>query len=481
MDSLGAARIREQRHFTPQHSAQRLLRRLGACAQIPFVLGPFVVGCQAYEAAPLVLVDHMAGVGARLTAPLPSRGEPQSAEFNLTDGAGLAECEALALFYNPDLRLARERAGIARATADNAGLWQDPVFGFNGAQVLSPGDDVEFGAMLSVTLPLSGRLEAECDRADAAFEVQLRRIADAEWDVRADLRRTFFRWSSLDRQRELLEELLEEVSRVVDIADRLEAAGALGKAQSRLMRIEQVGRRAELMSVELDAELARLSVLALAGLAPDAAVALERPRLESLQAPDASTFEHIDETNTDLAILRASYGVAETSLRLAIRRQYPDLNLGLGPGSEDEDTRVILGLSLPLPLWNRNAQAIAEARAGRELARVAAEVGLERVTRDSERAAVTLRSIRRQREEIEGSLKPLLEDQAQTIAELAELGDVDAFLLLESLRRRYAAAARLLELEANEANATVELIRLVGPPANDTTGATGAAPETQQP
>ncbi len=474
MESLGAARGREQRQLSPSDLAQWL----SACA-----LSALAIGCQTYEEAPLSLVHHMRDVGARLTPPLPSRGEDPSREFDLTDGASLAECEALALFYNPDLRLARERAGIARATAENAGLWQDPVFGFDGAQVLSPGDDIEFGAVLSLTLPLSGRLGAECDRADAAMEVELRRIAAAEWDVRADLRRAYFLWSSLDRRRELLHGLLQEVGRVVAIADRLEAAGALGKAQSRLMRIEEVGRRAELMSVELDADLARLEILALVGLAPNAAAVLERPRLDSLGLPDPAALAQIESTNTQLGVLRASYQVAEQSLRLAIRRQYPDLNFGLGPGSEDEDTRVIVGLSLPLPLWNRNAQGIAQARASRELARVAAEVGLEQVTRDSERAAVTLRSIRRQREEIEGSLKPLLEDQARTIAELSELGEVDAFLLLESLRRRYDAAARLLELEANEAGATVELIRLVGPPQEDTDETNNAtdAPETEAP
>ena len=29
------------------------------------------------------------------------------------------------LFWNPDLRLARLQAGVARANRDNAGLWQD--------------------------------------------------------------------------------------------------------------------------------------------------------------------------------------------------------------------------------------------------------------------------------------------------------------------------------------------------------------------
>ncbi len=458
MDSPGAARSSEQRNLLHPPSMARIPITIGVIACLP------LFGCQAYERAPLSLLDHMRSVGARLRAPLPGADKTQPASFDLANGAALAECETFALFYNHDLRLARERAGIARATRENAGLWQDPVFGFDGAQVLSPGDDFEYGAVLSLTLPISGRLSRECDRAEAAYEVELRRIADAEWNVRADIRRAYFRWSSLDRQRELLDGLLEDVAHVAAIADQLEAAGALGKAQSRLIRIEEVGRRAELLAVELEADLARLSILGLMGLAPDAAIALQQPSLEQVVTPTERAVTDIVGTSTRLALLRAEYELTEQSLRLAIRRQYPDLGLGLGPGSADEDTRVILGASLPLPLWNRNAQGIAQARAARELARVAAEVGLEQVVRDAERAALTLGSIQAQRLEIEGALQPLLEDQAQTIAELADLGDVDAFVALESLRRRYDAAARLLELEANEAGAAVELIRLVGPP-----------------
>ena len=73
----------------------------------------------------------------------------------------------------------------------------------------------------------------------------------------------------------------------------------------------------------------------------------------------------------------------------------------------------------------------------------------------------------RQREVIVNELSPLLDDQTGTINALAELGDVDAFLLLETFGRRYDAASRALDLELSEAAARIQLALLVGPPNSD--------------
>ncbi|QDV06152.1 Outer membrane efflux protein [Planctomycetes bacterium Poly30] len=430
---------------------------------IGWSLASFTLACQSYEPIPLQLADHMDRVRERIVLP-PKASPPRTDAFDLEDGASLAECEALSQFYNADLRLARERAGVARASHDNAGLWNDPVFQFSGGQILSPKSGLDYSGLLFLTLPVSGRLQVQKDRANAALDVELRRIADAEWRVRAELRTAYFQWSALDRRRALLRELLDQVGRIGSIASQLETAGVLSRAQSRLIRIELVGRRAELLRVQLEADLARVRVFGLIGLAPDAPIELLAPSVESLEDTGALTPERILATSTELAVLHAEYELSEETLRLAIRQQYPDLSLGVGPGSEGEDTRIPFQLSLPIPLLNRNAQAIAKARASREVARVAAEVALERIVRDAERASMTLRSVREQREAIEGELSPLLEEQSRTIDELAGLGDVDAFLLLETVSRRYDAASRLLDLEVSEATARIQLAQLVGPP-----------------
>lgn len=456
-----------QVELAPPAAERKTLKR-AACA-LAVCLG---AACQSYQPAPLQLDARLDLVGARAADAqaherfierLGASGQQAPEAFDLTDGASLAEGEVLALFYNADLRTARLTAGVALALKEHAGLWRDPEFGFDAAQVLSPGDDLEYGATLALTLPVSGRLAVERARAGAAYEVELRRLVDAEWTLRAKVRRAWYSWSAAEKRKVLLGDTIEQVARIGSIAARLEAAGSIRKADERLLRIELIGRKAELSAVELEAQQARVHLLGLMGLAPDAAVELEVSS-PTLVLPDTTgSASRVVQFNTELAVLRSRHQVAEEALRLAIRKQYPDVGLGAGFGSEDSDSRFLLGFSLPVPLLNRNRSEIAQARASREVSRAAAETALERIVREVRQAELALDSVRKQRSQLTNELAPLLREQSQNIEELASLGDVDAFLLLETVGRQLDAQSRLVSLEQAEGDALVQLTTLLGP------------------
>lgn len=399
-------------------------------------------------------VDRLEGVGVQ--APT---------EFDLADGVSLAEGEVLALFYNADLRVARQRAGVALARYETSGLWQDPQFGFNGAQVLSPDNDLEYGGMLSLTLPVSGRLAVERAKASAEYRVELARIVADEWRTRAAARKWWYLWSAAERRRLLLEDAVEQMRTIGIVASRLEAAGSIRKADERLLRLERIGRQAQLLATELEAQQARVTLLGIMGLAPDVDLQLNPSKAASNRRASTDAEDRILRCNTQLALLRAEYEVDEESLRLAIRRQYPDVGIGTGYGSEDSDSRVLFGLSLPLPLLNRNRQEIAEAVAERNVSRAEAETALERLVREFHFAELALAAATKQRTLLEGDLEPLLVEQTENLNELMSLGQVDAFLLLETVGRQLDARTRLVELELAEANALVQLTTLLGPDA----------------
>ncbi|MCA9312338.1 MAG: hypothetical protein KDA21_14085, partial [Phycisphaerales bacterium] len=132
------------------------------------IVAGLVSGCQRYQPAPLDLEAHRAALDSRLVdlEPIESFlastfGGEQPAHFDVADGLSPGEGEVLALFYNAELRRARLDAGVAMASYEHAGLWEDPVFGFDGADVISPAAPFEFGLTLSLTIPISGRLGAE--------------------------------------------------------------------------------------------------------------------------------------------------------------------------------------------------------------------------------------------------------------------------------------------------------------------------------
>jgi outer membrane protein TolC len=443
-----------------------------------------LAGCQSYERLPLELANHRAALDARLVATEPisdfverlsEAGNQVPERFDPNDGLSTAEGEVLALFYNPDLRLARLDAGVALATFETAGLWEDPQFGFDGAEILSPSGPFEYGLTLSLTIPISGRLGVEKDRAGAAYEAELRRIVDAEWSTRAAVRSAWASWSAESERLRLLREVIGQVERISAITDRLETAGELTRVEARLLRAELVETRADVAEAVFAEARARVELLGLMGIPPDAPVVLLPALPPASIAEIADAIERLIEANTTLAVRRAEYQVAEETLRLEVRKQYPDITIGTGYGSEDNDDRLLLGVSIPIPILNANRAGIAEAKARREVARAAAETTFERLTRELSMARAAYDASRTQRDAFERDLVPMLDEQASEVEQLIDLGEVNTLLLLETVTRRFEAKSRLLDLRLAETDAAIEITRLLGPDEPEMPAAVGPA------
>lgn len=448
-----------------------MLPRLGSAVAICAL-----AGCQSYERVPLDLADHRAAMNARAGTAEPisrflerlaAEGSAVPERFNLADGLSPAEGEVFALFYNPDLRLARLDAGVALANFETAGLWEDPQFGFDGAEILSPAGPFEYGLTLSLTIPVSGRLGVEKDRAGAAYEAELRQIVDAEWSTRARVRSAWAAWGAATERLRLLQGVIDQIERIAAITDRLEAAGELTRVEARLLRAELIETRADVAHAQLAEAGARIDLLGLMGLPPDAGVELLHSLSPTSAAEASDAVLRLIESNTTLAVRRAEYLVAEETVRLEVRKQYPDITIGGGYGSEDNDDRLLLGVSLPIPILNANRDAIAEARARREVARAAAETTFERLVRELAIARAEHSAARTQRETFERDLVPMLDEQSSDVERLADLGDVDTLILLETVTRMFDAKSRLLDLRLAEIDAAIEITRLLGPDQKD--------------
>lgn len=445
-----------------------LLRPLAAG---PAALGLALAGCQSYQPQPLDLDAHRAAWAARVpeaegVAAFAARLQPAgegAPVFDPADGLTLQEAEAVALFFNPELRVARLRAEAALATLPYAGLWEDPEFSFDAERILadvSPAWVLATG--LSLTIPVSGSLEAREDRASAVVRAERSRVAQLEWRLRAEVRSAWVRWSAAGTQVELTRELLERLDGLLAVAASLEEAGELTRTEARLLRIERAMRESELRSLEGQEEELRLALKGLMGLVPWAPVALVP--LAAFEAPAEGDVEAaLALRNVELAWLREQYEVAEQELRIEVREQYPDLTLGGGYGREDGDDRALVGIGLRLPVWNRNRFGVAEARAAREVVRAEFEGAYESLVARLAAATVRVRTAAANREHLERTIVPLVDEQYEDVRRLAGLGDLDALVLLESITRQHDTKVRLVEARLAESMAAVQVAELVGP------------------
>ncbi|MGP1345151.1 MAG: TolC family protein [Phycisphaerales bacterium] len=440
-----------------------------------------VAGCQSYEPSPLDLDAHARAVDGRagalldpgtgaharasgLSERLAAMGAGAPERFELSDGVAVGEGECVAMLFNPDLRMARLRGGVARAGFEHAGLWEDPVFGFDAADIVSEAAPLEYGFTIALTIPVSGRLGVERDRAGAEHEAALRGIVDAEWRMRAALREAWARWTIADQSHALIVESIGRLERIAERAGALEAGGELARSESRLVELELAQQRSALEDAVYERERAQRRVLAIMGLAPDADVALV-PWLPGASAEAESGDEdaaRLIGSSAALAVLIAEYEVAEQTLRLEVRRQYPDITLGTGYGNEDDD-RWLIGVSVPIPVLNANRGGIATAHAERELARAACEGELERLLGELGMERAALRAARDRRDRHERTILPIVGEQIADLERLVELGEVNTLVLIDAAARDAEASQRLLSLRLEEALATIAIERIFGP------------------
>jgi outer membrane protein TolC len=469
------------------------LRRRFAGLSLAALVALAAGGCQSYERRPLDMTGHQAAFLARtpespevrtfaesLAARSPSPADGMVA-FDPGDGITCEEAEVIALVFNADLRVARLRAGVTQANAENAGLWEDPTIGVDLTRIIeSTPEPWKVFTSVGLTIPISGRLEIEKQRAGVEHAAELARVAQREWMVRTSVRRAWSEWSALDAQLAVTRDFLSRVDQILSVVDKMEQAGEMARTEARLFRIEKATKAADLAVLESRVREADLRLRQLMGMSPDAPLRLHADGVGPARSSVHSGTDtaELQRRNPAMLVATAEYEAAEKALELEVRKQYPDLHIGPGYGNEDGQDQVLLGLSVPIPILNANRRGIAEARAQREVTRAAAEATLEQTIAAVRSAEVRLMAAARRRSTLESEIVPLVDAQYADARQVARLGEVNTLVLLESLTRQQEAKVGLVEAVRDEALAGVDLEELLGPEASTSPGGPTAIPVT---
>jgi CRISPR system Cascade subunit CasA len=319
---------------------------------------------------------------------------------------------------------------------------------------------------VGITIPISGRLEIEKQRAGVEHAAELARVAQREWSVRIAVRRAWSEWSALDAQLAATREFLSRVDQILVVVDKMEQAGEMARTEARLFRIEKATKASDLATLESRAREAELRLRQLMGMSPDAPLRFQAAGIGPTRASTTANADaaELERRSPAMLVAAAEYEAAEKALELEVRKQYPDLHIGPGYGNEDGQNQVLLGLSVPIPILNANRQGIAEARARRELAQAGAETTLEQTIAAMRAAEVRLAAATRRRQTLETEVVPLVDAQYSDARQVARLGEVNTLVLLESLTRQQEAKIGLVEAARDEAIAASDVDELVGPP-----------------
>ncbi len=435
-----------------------------------------VCGCVSYSPQPIDLFHEIEQLEQRasetheleVVAPGSAEWLPLEANIDLTDGLDLAEANALALFYAPEIREARSAERVSAAQLFRAGLLSNPQL-FLGPRVSTKDDDVIFPAWLSWELPLWGKQDAEKDLANRQLSAVQLRVIETELRVLTELRSRFVQITYLTGALQSLEAQLRGGERVLEWVAALEQAGEVDAVTVYLARLEQDEARATLSTTRLQLDSITRALLETVGMLPDAPVSLaldvDPAQLPDVPPPDRDRLLRHPEIRAALA----DYEAAEVSLRLEIAQQYPTIRVG--PEFEDDrgDSTIGVGVGIELPLFDRNRGGIVEAEERRDAARERMESSLLRLSHADAQARAEWSAAERVLGEYRAGALEIAERARASLELRLQAGQSNVLEVLAALRALTRARVRELELESESAVARFRAAVAGGAVLNDPT------------
>jgi len=330
-----------------------------------------LVGCGGYQ--PLQLAEtptaahdlRSLGLAAQ-TLDLPGLA---SHAFDPAQPLDMTTVAMLAVAGNPDLKLARADAGIARAQAFAAGLLPDPQFSLTHDRPGKAGFSNAFNAGLSLDFGSLITLSARRDAAGSDERKVDLALLWQEWQVVAQARKLFVGISMLERSRTLLAQGVALTGERLSAARQALAAGNLTLDAISPYEVAQADAQRQLDEQTRQMRQARAALNALLGLAPDVQLALApmQPPTQLDEGAVRAALQHLAARRPDLLALSAGYEAQEARLRAAVLAQFPSLTMGF-TRARDPSRLYTSGFSLgvSLPVFNGNRGNIAVETATRQ-------------------------------------------------------------------------------------------------------------------
>lgn len=339
---------------------------------------PAFVGCARFESKP---VSPSVSLAAFESRGLGDAGLRQFVEANLNHPVttwpppvwNLTNLVLAALYYHPDLDVARARWGASNAAMGTAGQRPNPTLGVTpGFNSTTPAGSISpwiLDFKLDLPIETAGKRGHRIAQARELSEAARFNFAAVAWQVRSRVRRSLLDLHAAQENQALLEELAAVQSSNVSLLNQQLAAGAISSFEVAQARIALDGTRLALQDALKQSAESRVQLADALGLPVRALDGVRlsfeefRPPPRRLPEPDARRQALLN--RADLLGALAEYAASESALRLEIAKQYPDVNLSPGYQLDQTDNKWSLGLSVTLPLINQNQGPIAEAEARR--------------------------------------------------------------------------------------------------------------------
>ncbi len=332
-------------------------------------------GFISYQAKPNNPAENVAAFNQK------NPNSPQFYEFLALNGHAIAlpiqtwdlttliDC---ALFFNPSLDVARAKLKLADAASTTAAERPLPNLNATTSDSNQANNDISpFGLSLGIDLPFetANKRDIRIESARHLTNVAQLQIAQTAWQLRYQVTNTYY---AIQYNQALVVLLTAEDALRKDVVAMYTRRVDAGMASNVELSIVNLQLKAAIAA--LNAQQQESAVLR-AALASDLGLPIDIVNLMVIKADDKAILKVKTDDAVKLALLNRidvrialeQYAVAESKLKLAIAKQYPDLIVSPGYAYEFGDKVWSLGISGLLTLLNKNRGAIKEATQLREV------------------------------------------------------------------------------------------------------------------
>lgn len=345
------------------------------------ILAPLAVaGCARYHAEPISAATTAAALDARaLDDPRLQKfiatGLPPDGKQDGTAAWDLAKLTLAALYYHPDLDVARAKLASARAGVITAGQRPNPSLSFEDLSYAAAATPSPWtiAPVINFVIETFDKREYRTAQAENLTEAARHDLATAAWEVRGRVRTALLGLWAAQRRLVLTKHRLAIQEQLVTLLEHRFAAGqasALDVTRERNVRnqIRLDVRGAERQEIDGRAQLATaigIPIRALdgIGLSFDA---FDRPAPAGSELATADLRRQALLGRSDVQGLLAEYAAAQSALQLEVARQFPNLTLSPGYSYNASASAYLLLPAAELPVFNQNQGPIAEAEARRK-------------------------------------------------------------------------------------------------------------------
>lgn len=289
----------------------------------------------------------------------------------------LADLEAIALGNNPTLAQAAAQVRASRGAALEAGLYPNPIIGYEAEQIGAEGTAGEFqGGFVQQTIVTAGKLRlSRAKYSQEAYEAQILAMGQ-QLVVLNGVRMRFYEVLADQRMVQLRRELLLNAEENLRTTREMFNTGLANESDVLLAEVEVNRAQIDLADEENSLVAAWQHLASVIGM-PELQLAPLAGQLE----PEAAALEWepslamLLRDSPEIQAARAHVVHDQITVQRERVQPVPDIRVTASTGYNFETQNAVAGqvqIGLNVPLWDRNQGTIMQARA--DLARSQAEV-----------------------------------------------------------------------------------------------------------